>query len=42
MDRVHYEKGHKHYKFFVGDKEYDPFEFKESVMNIYKPYFQIK
>lgn len=42
MDREHYEKGHKHYKFIIGDKEYDPFEFKESVMNIYKPYFQIK
>lgn len=41
-DREHYEKGIKKFKFFVGDKENDPFDFKENIMNIYKPYFQIK
>lgn len=41
-DSEHYKSGTKEYKLIVGDKEYDPFELKEEIMEIYKTYFQIK
>ena len=41
-DVEHYKKGTKEYTLIVGDKEYDPFELKEEVMDIYKTYFKKK
>lgn len=41
-DVEHYKSGSKEYLLIVGEKEYDPFEFKEEIMSLYKTYFQIK
>lgn len=38
-DLEHYQNGTKKYKLIVGDEEYDPFELKENIMDIYKTYF---
>lgn len=38
-DLEHYKKGTKKYKLIVGDDEYDPFELKENIMDLYKTYF---
>jgi len=41
-DGEHYKSGTKEYKLVVGDKEYDPFQLKDEIMEIYKTYFHIK
>lgn len=38
-DVEHYKKRTKEYKLIVGNEEYDPFELKENIMDIYKTYF---
>ncbi len=38
-DVEYYNKGTKEYKLIVGNEEYDPFELKENIMDIYKTYF---
>ena len=37
-----YKDGTKEFKFVVGETEFDPFQFKNNVLDIYKTYFHIK
>ena len=41
-DKEAYKKGLKTFVFKIGNDDYDPFEFKEEIKNLYSAYFQIK
>lgn len=42
QDVVHYKNGRKNFKFIVGTNEYNPYDFKNEIVDFYSFYFQTK
>ena len=40
QDVVHYKNGRKNFKFIVGTNEYNPYDFKNEIVDFYSFYFQ--